>query len=131
MKRSVVRLNQSQIPVDIFALTGTCQKAQQIRMLGAAMSDDSLQFYFQSPEAKRVVAEFISLNLKSRKTWFERDDSKVSCQGAKLHDAHVFPSKSVSSRTQAIANSINAVMPPGTACSLGQSKERMQGLPRR
>lgn len=47
-------------------------------MLGSAMSDDSLQFYFQSPEAKRVVAEFISLNLKSRKTWFERDDSKVS-----------------------------------------------------
>jgi hypothetical protein len=37
-----------------------------------------MSFSFQSPEAKRVVAEFITLNLKSRKTWFERDDSKVS-----------------------------------------------------
>ena len=50
-------------------------------MLGSSMSDDTMQFSFQSPEAKRVVAEFISLNLKSRKTWFERDDSKVSPQG--------------------------------------------------
>lgn len=81
MKRSAVRSYQGILTVDTVALTGTREKAQQIKILGSAMSDDTTQFSFQSPEAKRVVAEFISLYLKSRKTWFERDDSKVSACG--------------------------------------------------
>ncbi|EIW67759.1 hypothetical protein TREMEDRAFT_33498, partial [Tremella mesenterica DSM 1558] len=64
-------------------------------VLGYSCDHDGFAFNFgTSPVARKIIAEFIASNVKTRKVWYMRDDS------------------------EGIAQSINHLMPPGTETSL-------------
>ncbi|RXK37253.1 hypothetical protein M231_05474 [Tremella mesenterica] len=66
-----------------------------LAVLGYSCDHDGFAFNFgTSPVARKIIAEFIASNVKTRKVWYMRDDS------------------------EGIAQSINHLMPPGTETSL-------------
>ncbi|WVQ84282.1 hypothetical protein IAT38_006434 [Cryptococcus sp. DSM 104549] len=71
------------------------EEQDNLAVLGYSCEYDGFAFNFTStPAARRVIADFIASNVKTRRVWYTRDDS------------------------EGIAQSITHLMPPGTETSL-------------
>ncbi|WVF69066.1 hypothetical protein IAT40_003840 [Kwoniella sp. CBS 6097] len=69
--------------------------SDNLAVLGYSCSSDDFAFNFTStPAARKIIADFIASNVKTRRVWYTRDDS------------------------EGIAQSITHLMPPGTETSM-------------
>lgn len=103
-------------PIDNHQERGVTEKADvvaQVPLLGYWADVDGLKFDFTSKSAKDALTAFISVNLQSRRFWFERDDSEVG----RCRSRHVLITHN-SAQKQGLADSMNAIMPEAASTSL-------------
>lgn len=88
----------------------------QVPLLGYWADVDGLEFDFASTTAKDALTAFISVNLQSRRFWFERDDSEVR-KHRSLRNV-IGTLLMVIPLQQDLADSMNAIMPEAISTSL-------------
>lgn len=98
----------------------------QVPLLGYWADIDGLEFDFTSTTAKDALTAFISVNLQSRRFWFERDDSEVRKHRSPRNVIET--SLMVIPLQQDLAESMNAIMPEATSTSLSVYTSRIQVL---